>query len=143
MIGQKFIIIYKLYIPRGSHELVYSSTFKLTTVWIQLLALLNRMISLKRRGLSWSWTYGSWIYNYLCNQCPSPLQLGVRTPLGRGILDTTLCDKICQLLATDRWFSQGTLVSSTNKTDCHDITKKNLKVALSTKKPTNQQLELT
>ena len=28
MIGQKFIIIYKLYIPRGSHELVYSSTGK-------------------------------------------------------------------------------------------------------------------
>jgi hypothetical protein len=18
---------------------------------------------------SWSWSYGSWIYNYLCNQC--------------------------------------------------------------------------
>jgi hypothetical protein len=48
-----------------------------------------------------------------------------------------------QLLATDRWFSQGTLVSSTNKTDCHDITEKLLKAALSTKKPTNQQLELT
>jgi len=24
-----------------------------------------------RRGPSWS--YGSWIYNYLCNQCLSPL----------------------------------------------------------------------
>jgi len=23
--------------------------------------------------LSWSWSYGSWIYNYLCNQCLSPL----------------------------------------------------------------------
>jgi len=22
---------------------------------------------------SWSWSYGSWIYNYLCNQCLSPL----------------------------------------------------------------------
>ena len=21
------------------------------------------------QGLSWSWLYGSWIYNYLCNQC--------------------------------------------------------------------------
>ena len=35
---------------------------------------------------------------------------------------TTLCHKICQLLATDRWFSVGSPVSSTNKTDRHDIT---------------------
>jgi len=24
-------------------------------------------------GPLWSWSYGSWIYNYLCNQCLSPL----------------------------------------------------------------------
>jgi hypothetical protein len=30
---------------------------------------------------SWSWSYDSWIYNYLCNQCLSPLNLWVRTPL--------------------------------------------------------------
>jgi len=24
-------------------------------------------------GPSWSWSYGSWIYNYLFNQCLSPL----------------------------------------------------------------------
>ena len=40
----------------------------------------------------------------------------------RGILDTTLCNKVCQRLATGRWFSPGILVSSINKTDCHDIT---------------------
>jgi hypothetical protein len=28
---------------------------------------------------------------------------------------TTLCDKDCQLLATGRWFSLGTAVSSTNE----------------------------
>jgi hypothetical protein len=39
----------------------------------------------------------------------------------RGVLDTTLWDKVCQWLATDRWFSPGTLVSSTNKFDSHDI----------------------
>jgi hypothetical protein len=27
---------------------------------------------------SWLWSYGSWIYNYLCNQCLSPLVLWVR-----------------------------------------------------------------
>jgi len=25
------------------------------------------------RGQSWSWSYGSWIYSYLCNQRISPL----------------------------------------------------------------------
>jgi len=32
------------------------------------------------RGPSWSWSYGSWIYNYLCNLCPSPLKVRVRIP---------------------------------------------------------------
>ena len=34
----------------------------------------------------------------------------------RGVLDISLCDKVCQWLAAGRWFSVGTLVSSTNKT---------------------------
>ena len=29
-----------------------------------------------------SWSYGSWIYNYLCNQCLSPLMLWVRSGWG-------------------------------------------------------------
>jgi hypothetical protein len=28
--------------------------------------------------MSWPWSYGSWIYNYLFNQCLSPLTLWVR-----------------------------------------------------------------
>jgi hypothetical protein len=47
---------------------------------------------------------------------------------------TTLCDKVCLLLAAGRWISPGTPVSSTNKTDCHDITEILLKVALKPKK---------
>ena len=43
----------------------------------------------------WSWSYGSWIYNYLCNQCLSPLTLWVRTRFRQGVLNTTLCDKVC------------------------------------------------
>ena len=50
---------------------------------------------------------------------------------------TTLCDKIRQLLATGRWFSPGTPVSSTNKTDHHDINEILLKVVLNTIKQTN------
>ena len=48
---------------------------------------------------------------------------------------TTLCDKVCQWLATGRWFSPGPpgpLVSSTKKTYHHDITEILLKVALNT-----------
>ena len=48
----------------------------------------------------------------------------------RGILGTTLCDQACQCLATGRGFASGTPVSSTNKTDRHDITEILLKVAL-------------
>jgi hypothetical protein len=41
-------------------------------------------------------------------------------------------NKVCQCLATGLWFSLGTPVSSTNKTDCHDITEILLNVALNT-----------
>jgi hypothetical protein len=47
--------------------------------------------------------------------------LWVRTPLKRGVLNTTLCDKVCQWLVAGRWISPSTPVSSTNKTDRHDI----------------------
>jgi hypothetical protein len=53
--------------------------------------------------------------------------------LRRDVLDTTLCDIIFQWLAAGQWFSQSTLVSFTNKTDCHDITEILLKVVLNTR----------
>ena len=55
---------------------------------------------------------------------------------------TTLSDEICQWLATGRWFSPSTQVSSTNKTDRHDITEILLKVALNTIKQTNKHRSL-
>jgi hypothetical protein len=50
----------------------------------------------------------------------------------RGVVDTTLCDKVCQWLAAGLWFSLCTLVSFSNKTDRHDKTKIFIKVALTT-----------
>ena len=47
-------------------------------------------------------------------------------------LDPTLCDKVCKWLATGRWFSPDTPVSSINKTDRQDIAEILLKVALNT-----------
>jgi hypothetical protein len=52
------------------------------------------------------------------------------TLLRRGVLDTTLGDQVSQGLATGRWFSPVTPVSSTNKTDHHNIAEIWLKVAL-------------
>jgi hypothetical protein len=49
-----------------------------------------------------------------------------------GVLDTTLCYKVCQWLVTDLWFSPGTPVTSTNETDRHDVAEISLKVALNT-----------
>ena len=56
---------------------------------------------------------------------------------GRGVQHYVI--KVCQWLATGQWFSLGPLVSSTNKTDRHDITKILLKVMLNTIKQTNKQ----
>jgi hypothetical protein len=66
----------------------------------------------------------------------SPPTLWVRIPHRWDVLDKTLCDKVCQWLATGRWFSPGTPVFSTNKTERHDITEILLKVALNTIKQT-------
>jgi hypothetical protein len=49
---------------------------------------------------------------------------------GRGVLDTTLYDTVCQLIVTGQWFSPGAPVSLTNKTESHDIAEILLKVAL-------------
>jgi hypothetical protein len=84
-------------------------------------------------GSSWSWSYGSWIYNYLKQSVYnlSPLTLwGFNTRSWRGVLDTTLCDKVCQWLVVGRWFSQNTPVSSTNKTNSPNLTEMLLKVSL-------------
>ena len=76
-------------------------------------------------GLLWSWSYDCWIYNCL-HMCE------FESCSWRGVLNTTLCDKVCQWLVTCRWFSQDTPVSFNNKTDHHDITQTLLKVALNT-----------
>ena len=89
------------------------------------------------QGQLWQWWYSSYIYHYICNQYLSPLMLWVHTST-RGRC-ATLCDKVCQRLATGRGFSTGTPVSSINKTDRPDIAEILLKVALSTIKQTNKQ----
>jgi len=79
-------------------------------------------------GPLWSWSYGSWIYNFLCNRCLSSLKLWVRTLL----MVRFTWYNVCYWLATGQWFSSGSPVSSTNKTDRHNITEILLKVVLNT-----------
>jgi len=35
--------------------------------------ILYAYVFIYNKGPLWSWSYGSWIYNFLCNQCLSPL----------------------------------------------------------------------
>ena len=61
---------------------------------------------------------------------PITTKFWVRIPLMRSVLDSTVYDQVCQWLATGRWLSPGTPMSSPNNTDRHDITEILLKVAL-------------
>jgi len=87
-------------------------------------------------GPSWSWSYGSWTYNYLCNQCLLPLTLWVRIPIMARCTKMYLIQHYVIKFVSDLrqvvGFSQGTPVSHTNKTDHHDINEILLKVALDT-----------
>jgi hypothetical protein len=83
-------------------------------------------------GPSWSWSYGSRIYNYLSNQCLSPLMLWVRILIRARC--TTLCDKVCQWLEAGWWFSP---VSATNKTDQPRYNRNIVESSVKHQKPTN------
>ena len=77
-------------------------------------------------GLSWPWSYSSWIYNYLCNRSLSPLMLWVQLP--RGVQHYVI--KFVSDLRQVNGFLPGPPVSFNNKSDCHNITELLLKVAL-------------
>ena len=103
---------------------------------------LNNNLSLT----AWHWKISSWTYNmyviFRGRYGRDPMVVEFTTTCAirayhdqscefeprswRDVLDTTLFDKVWQWLATDLWFSPGTLVSYTN------ITEILLKVALST-----------
>ena len=67
------------------------------------------------------------------------LKLWVKISLMTISIQTTLCNTHLWL-ATGQWISLGTPVSSTNKTDAHDITETYSKVALNTNNPIIDQL---
>jgi hypothetical protein len=64
--------------------------------------------------------YGNLIYNYLWNQCLSPLRCEFESRSGEVYSIQHYSDKVCQWLAAGWWCSTGTPVSSTNSIDRHD-----------------------
>ena len=52
-----------------------------------------------------------------------------------GCISDQLCDKVCQRFAAGQWFSLGTPVSSTIKTERHKVTEIFLKVVFNTSDP--------
>ena len=96
------------------------------TVWVSIM----HNIFLLDKGLSWSWSYYSWICNYLCNQCLSPLTLWVWTPFMARCTQYNIM--WYSLSVTCDRFSLCIPVSSTNKTDRHTVAEILLKVTLNT-----------
>jgi hypothetical protein len=80
---------------------------------------------------SWLWLHGSLIYNYLCSQWLSSLTwvwIPLKVRCTRyNIMWSSLSVTCCRSVVYS-----GTLFSSTNKTDCYNITEILLKVALHT-----------
>ena len=62
---------------------------------------------------SWSWSYCSWIYNYLCNQWLSPLTFGVLIPFMARCTRYNMMWLSFYWLVTGLLFSLGTRVPST------------------------------
>jgi hypothetical protein len=57
-------------------------------------------------------------WNYINLRVPLTTNIVSLNPARSEVaVNTTLCDKVCQWLSTGRWFSPGTPVSFTNKTD--------------------------
>ena len=82
-------------------------------------------------GLSSSWSHGSWVYNYQCNQCLSPLKLWVRTPfMARCTRYNHYVIKFVSDLRQIGGFLWVLRFPPANKTGRHDITEILLKVAL-------------
>ena len=80
--GVKLCVLLLSYLWNGANIDSHCSCYLTTRVTevINCCNYTSELISLSEEKPSWSWWHGSWIYNYLCNQCLSPLTFWVRTP---------------------------------------------------------------
>jgi hypothetical protein len=113
--NQTYIFLFKIFdciniINRIS--IAISITYFVTRERCVLFQLLTGTSWRDRMVVGFTTVYAISAYHHWC--------CGVRISIGARC--TTLSDKVCQWLATGQWFSPGPPVSSTNKTDRHDIT---------------------
>ena len=77
---------------------------------------------LYNEGMSWSWSYDRFTTTCAISSYHNwRFEFEPRSWHRYRVLGARLCVKVCQWLVTRRWFSPGTPVSFTNKTDHHDI----------------------
>ena len=112
---------------------IYISIIKIQLIGLVPMVLLYwNVMNLYLRGLSWLWSYGWGFTITAAISAYHHLSFEFEPRSWRGVLDTILCDNVCQWLAAGQWFSPSTHVSSTNKSDRLNITEILLKVELNT-----------
>ena len=93
------------------------------------------------KGPSWLWSYVSWIYNYLCNYCLSPLTVVSSNPIHSEVYSMQQYGiKFVSNLRQVGGFLWVVWFPPPIKLDCHDITEILLKVALNIIKPKTRKI---
>jgi hypothetical protein len=82
--------------------------------------------------ISWSNINDFMTFNWILRHLVYHTQIKLWVWTLWGVLDTTLCNKVCQWIVAGQWFSPKTPLSSTNKTGPHHIIEILLKVVLNT-----------
>jgi hypothetical protein len=89
------LIVVFLKISRNTSNRLLIISNDLGGVRTYLLSCIWTAASLSRCEASLPWSYGSWIYNHLCNQCLSPVMVWVRGCRPHTRLITTVQGFIC------------------------------------------------
>ena len=103
------IIFFVLVVSILSLSTILIFDFRIVTIMLYFMF----FILLLKKGSSCSLSYVSWIYNYPCSQCLSPLKFRLRIPLIKKVyLIQYYVMQFVSTLQVSQWFSPGTVVSS-------------------------------
>ena len=93
---------------------------------------------IRYQGSSWSWSYASWIYNYLMQSVPITTKFVISNTAHGELYSIQHVIKLVRVLR--QLVSCRYTGSTTNKTDHHDITDILLKLALNTTNQTKNKI---